>query len=88
MEKLYSITKKVLIESVENIDVTCDQFIGSKIKEFRVKNNLSQNDLENLVSVSRTSISNIESGKQRLTIKNLEEFCLIFNCKSSDILPF
>ena len=47
--------------------------IGKMIKELRVKKNISQEDLANLLSVNRATIANYESGRRALTIDKLEE---------------
>ena len=47
--------------------------IGKMIKELRVKKNISQEDLANILSVNRATIANYESGRRALTIDKLEE---------------
>jgi len=42
---------------------------GVKIKEFRKKSGLSQDELAGALSLTRTSVCNLESGKQGLTMK-------------------
>ena len=43
--------------------------LKNKIKEFRTKKNLSQQDLANIVGVSRNTISSLEIGKYEPSAK-------------------
>ena len=47
--------------------------VGKMIKELRIKKNISQEDLANILSVNRATIANYESGRRALTIDKLEE---------------
>ena len=44
------------------------QFVGKSIKDFRGEANLNQADLAKFLQLSRTSIVNIEQGRQRPTL--------------------
>ena len=64
--------------------------IGKRIKELRIiKYDYSQEQLANLIGCDRTYISRIESGKQNITIENLNQICNAFNITLSDFFaPF
>lgn len=47
--------------------------VGKMIKELRIKKNISQEELANILSVNRATIANYESGRRALTIDKLEE---------------
>ncbi|WP_336154506.1 XRE family transcriptional regulator [Fusobacterium polymorphum] len=47
--------------------------VGKMIKELRIKKNISQEGLANILSVNRATIANYESGRRALTIDKLEE---------------
>lgn len=50
--------------------------IGKRIKELRIiTNDYSQEQLADIIGWDRTYISRIESGKQNITIENLNEIC-------------
>ncbi|MGM9476409.1 helix-turn-helix transcriptional regulator [Pedobacter sp. GSP4] len=49
--------------------------IGSKIKDERLKIGLNQNDLGEKIGLTRTSISNIEAGRQQPTLDILYQIC-------------
>lgn len=54
--------------------------IGKRIKELRIiKHDYSQEQLADLIGCNRAYISRIESGKQNITIENLNQICNAFN---------
>ncbi len=50
--------------------------IGSKIKELRLKNKLSQEKLALLSNLDRTYIASVENGKRNISIVNLEKIII------------
>lgn len=50
--------------------------VGSKIKELRLKNNLSQEKLALLSNLDRTYIASVERGKRNISIVNLEKIII------------
>lgn len=50
--------------------------VGFKIKEIRLKNNLSQEKLALLSNLDRTYIASVESGKRNISIVNLEKIII------------
>ena len=52
--------------------------IGKKIKELRLSRGLKQQQLAELVNLSRATISNVESGTRGLSIESLQKFCEVF----------
>ena len=65
------------------------RYIGELLKQTRKSNTpvTSQQDLANILHVERSTISNIESGKQRPSISLLYSFCLHFDLPIKDVLP-
>lgn len=52
------------------------QMIGNRIKELRITNSqLSQEDFAKQIKLDRTYLSRVESGKQNITIENLNLIC-------------
>lgn len=47
--------------------------IGSRIKELRLKEEISQQALADITGLDRTFISHIENGKRNITIETLEK---------------
>lgn len=62
-------------------------FIGEQLKSHREKQGLTQGDLAGLVRLERTSITNIEGGKQKLPIHVLYGVCKALGIAPSDVLP-
>jgi len=61
--------------------------IGSNIKRLRKSNKLGQEDLADLISLSRSSLSNIETGKHQPSIYTIYEISSALKCNVGDILP-
>jgi DNA-binding XRE family transcriptional regulator len=64
-----------------------DIYIGKRIKQFRKEIGISQNDLADAICLNRTSVVNIEAGKQSLSIESLLRCCAILKTNPMDILP-
>lgn len=63
------------------------QRIGARIKQQRVQNNLTQSDLATTASMLRTSITNIETGRQKTPLHVLYKLCLILDIDIRSLLP-
>lgn len=61
--------------------------IGRRIAQIRRANGLSQESLADRLGVSPKHVSHTECGTSSLSLKNLIEFCRIFDC-SLDYLIF
>lgn len=61
--------------------------IGQRIRDFRVKNHLTQAQLAEDLDVSSNFISEIETGKKNISIETLKSICLKYNL-SADYLLF
>lgn len=61
--------------------------IGNRIIKFRKKSGYSQEQVGGALGLSRTSIANIEAGRQHFMVDTLLMFCAVFNCKTKDLLP-
>ena len=66
-----------------------DQYVIGKVREMRVKLEISQAELAQLLDVSEGFIGNIESPNYRAkyNIHHLNELAKIFNCSPRDFLP-
>lgn len=63
------------------------RFIGEKIREVRTKNRYKQIELARKVGLERTSITNIETGKQNVTVLALYRICEVFQLDINKLLP-
>ncbi|MBT3982044.1 MAG: helix-turn-helix transcriptional regulator [Bacteriovoracaceae bacterium] len=61
--------------------------IGQNIKAARQIVKLSQAELATKLGLKRTSITNIENGKQRLPLHLLYEICELLNVDALKVLP-
>lgn len=61
--------------------------VGARVKKWRLKKGYSQTELASGVSLTRTSIVNIEKGRQALTIETLLMVSAVLGCNPSDLLP-
>lgn len=59
---------------IETLPIAKDyrSLVGNGIRKFRVSKGYSQDELANLMEISRTTISKIESGKFAISIDYLE----------------
>lgn len=61
--------------------------IGTRLKDRRVLLSLTQEQLAGRVGFERTSITNIEKGRQRLSLHALYDICSVLQVEVSEILP-
>ncbi len=61
--------------------------LGGKLKEARRKAGLTQDQLARRVSLSRTSITNIESGTQAVQIHQLYQMAAAMGVQPQELLP-
>lgn len=61
--------------------------IGKRIQQARSKRDLTQARLAEIVSLTRTSITNIEKGRQKLLIHTLYNFANALGIHPTDLLP-
>jgi DNA-binding XRE family transcriptional regulator len=63
--------------------------IGSRIKQLRRMQSpeMNQARLGRILGLTRTSVTNIESGKQKLTVDTLFKLCETFSVEVSDLVP-
>jgi transcriptional regulator with XRE-family HTH domain len=61
--------------------------IGRRIKEARVSKGFTQRELSDRVKLSRTSITNLEKGFQKITLHTLFEVSLALDVGVYSLLP-
>lgn len=61
--------------------------IGQKIKKARQAMNMSQEELSSHIGLTRTSITNIEKGRQQILVHTLLLFCEVLHIHPNDLLP-
>ena len=60
--------------------------IGKNIRELRIKNYLTQDELAEMLFVTRQTVSNYETGKSRPDIDMLEKIAEVLNCEINHVL--
>jgi len=65
----------------------CNLF-GQNVKKYRLKQNLSQEDLAELSGMHRTYISDIERGKRSISLKNIEKIANALNVEEYKLFLF
>lgn len=68
-------------------EATLYKTIGGRLKARRKQLGKSQSWLAERTGLLRTSITNIESGRQKIPLHTLYAACLALNCELTDILP-
>lgn len=61
--------------------------LGQRIRARREEQGISQTKLSASVKLTRTSISNIENGRQHLPLHTLYRFARALGCRPHDLLP-
>lgn len=61
--------------------------IGEGVRQQRIRVGMTQAQLADAVGVLRTSIANIEAGRQKLPLHLLYKLCLELGVEVADILP-
>lgn len=69
---------------MENLNI--NQHIGKKFQEYRLKNNLTQNEVSNLTGLEPRHISQIERGLSKGSIDTLLKLCNAYKITPDIIL--
>lgn len=86
---LGSIIKALGIENkyMSNFNSVLYQLLGAKLKARRDELRINQNDLGEKVGIGRTSISNIEQGRQKPPLSVIYKICHELNIDVHSALP-
>jgi len=90
MDKKFVIKKTVVIEkSIKTEElVSHNEYLAFKIKELRKAKKISQEKFAEKLGLSRTSVTNIETGRQAVTMNKLFKICETLGVESKELLPF
>lgn len=81
------LTRTMSGSSTDVSDKTLYQAIGSAVRQARISASLSQDDLAKAVHMTRTSITNLEGGRQQVPLHTLYAVAREVGCKIIDLLP-
>lgn len=59
-----------------------------KLKEYRMKNNMTQEDVSKVLNVSQSYYSRLEKGKNFPDSKQIIKLCQIFGCTPNDLFGY
>ena len=62
--------------------------LGKRIKEIRIKEGYSQEELASLSKLHRTYISDIERGERNVSVQNIEKIAKALKIDPSELLKF
>lgn len=60
--------------------------VGENLRSYREDRKLTQEQLSELVGIERTAVSNMEGGKQNVTLEQLLNFCEVFEVSPNEFL--
>ena len=60
----------------------------TKLKEYRAKHDMKQDDLAKLVGVRRETIGNLEVGKYNPSLKLAMDIARVFDCTVEELFEF
>ena len=72
---------------IERVEEELHTALGKKIREKRQSSGLTQAELAARIEVSRSSLTNMELGRQRLLIDQLYKMADVLNTNPQDLLP-
>ncbi|TYQ00235.1 DNA-binding XRE family transcriptional regulator [Tenacibaculum adriaticum] len=72
---------------MDNINKNLYSTVGLNIKKIRKVRKLGQEELANMISLSRSSVSNIESGKHQPSLSVIYELAAALDCELHELLP-
>lgn len=76
-----------ILYSMQINEAVLYNLIGEGVKQQRIRVGMTQVQLANAVGVLRTSIANIEAGRQKLPLHLLYKLCMELGVEVADILP-
>lgn len=63
------------------------QGFGARLHQLRRSSGLTQEQLARRLGINRTTLVNIEKGRQRVAVHQLVEFAQVLGCDPVDLLP-
>ena len=60
------------------------KILGKRVKFLRMEKGISQTHMADMIGLSQTNLSNMESGRTAITIQNIFKMRKVLGCKMSD----
>lgn len=64
------------------------QKIGKQIAKYRKRSNLTQNQLAEILDISREHLAKIETAKRGISLSLIFEICRVLNISEKDLFDF
>lgn len=61
--------------------------VGGRVRALRLAQNITQEALAKLVGLTRTSLTNIEKGRQKILLHTFAELAAALGAPAADLLP-
>jgi len=76
-------------ESYQQVENKIDQFVIDKVREIRLKKNISQAELADYIDLSRGFIGDVENPNHRAkyNLNHLNKIAIALDCSIRDFLP-
>ena len=62
------------------------KILGRRVKFLRMNKNISQTHMAEMIGLSQTNLSNMESGRTAITLQNIFKMREVLGCKIADFL--
>jgi len=86
VDKIFNVYGVFGVTRIRNIKLL--KRFGKRLRELRIENNLSQEDLANEAEVPISQIGRIERGEINATLSTLNALCIALKMSLSDLLDF
>ena len=60
------------------------KILGRRVKLLRMNKNISQTNMAEMIGLSQTNLSNMESGRTAITLQNIFKMREVLGCKIAD----
>ena len=87
IEKQIATLQRLLTEGRNVNSDALYKHIGGKIRLARETKEWTQEDVAKILGKRRTSLTNIEAGKQAVQLHDLYQLCVILSIEIGDVLP-
>ncbi len=75
------------MDKMDTIGGSIYKLVGERIKKRRIELEMTQEDLAKCIGILRTSVANIESGRQRAPLNILYKICGILKIEPNNLMP-
>ena len=63
-----------------------NEVVGKNLKELRMKNGYTQEQVSDYLGITQSNLSKIENGERNFNMTLLDKLCLLYNCSAEYLL--